>query len=387
MKFCIEAALLTTPLAAISKVIKSKNALSVLDNFLFSLSGEALNVTASDGENVMTATAPVSRTEGEGKVCIPAKRLLEMLREVKGQTLTFDINEQTCQITINYSNGHFDLQGVEGDIYPQQKAGSEEVSSLALNVQTVRDALDYTLFAAAQDTIRPALTGIYWNIGPQNDDGSRLPGIVFAATDTHKLVRYINTKSDPGLTRSFIMPKIPAAILRSLLDKEKGEDDIVAELDEKSARFRVGAITLSCRFINGKYPAYDRVIPTENPLTANINRILALSAVRRMTLCHESPEATQSILKMALTQGKMDISTRNNEMSLFASESVECGYDGADIAMGFTLSHFQQILASLPADEYEMRLSDPNRAALFQPMPQPQGQELVMVLMPMQLDM
>ena len=187
MKFNISSKALAIQLAAVSKVVNSKNSLSILDNFLFRLSGNTLSIIGSDQENVMTATLEVYEPEGEGCIAVNSKRILDMLKEVSGQPLTFYINDDTKEIDIRFMNGHFNFMGINGT-----------------------------------DTIRPIMTGICWDFCPLNEAGEPAPGITFVATDTHKLVRYINSGVNPGLTFNFILPPKPASILRNLIAKEQG---------------------------------------------------------------------------------------------------------------------------------------------------------------------
>lgn len=380
MKFNVSSKALATQLAAVSKVINSKNALSILDNFLLTLRGNTLSITGSDQENVMTATLEVFEPEGEGSVAVPSKRILDMLKEVPGQPLTFYINDDNKEIDIRFLNGHFNFMGIDGNEFPVQDEVRQEARRVTLPAEVVRRGLETTLFAVGTETIRPIMTGVYWDICPLDENGQPMPGITFVGTDTHKLVRYINTSVNPGLTFSFILPPKPAAILRSLIAKEEGEIDI--EMDDKSAKFSMGPYTLSCRFINGRYPNYNRVIPANNPFELTVDRVSLLNAMKRVSLFASS---ASSLVRMNIRPNEVLLAAQDLDYTLSAEERVECEYEGNAMTIGFNATYMIEVLGNIPADTVVIRLSDPARPGIFVPLTDLEGENLLMLLMPMQV--
>lgn len=380
MKFNIPSKTLAQQLVAVAKVINNKNALSILDNFLFTLKDNILTITGSDQENVMTATLEVYEAEGEGSVAVPSKRLLDMLKEVPGQPLTFYVNDENREIDIRFMNGHFNFMGIDGNEFPVQDDVRSEAHKVTLPTEVVRKGLETTLFAVGTETIRPIMTGVYWDICPVGDNNETLPGITFVATDTHKLVRYINTTVNPGLTFSFILPPKPAAILRSLLGKE--EDEITIEMDDKSAKFSMGGYTLSCRFINGRYPNYNRVIPVNNPFELTVDRVSLLNAMKRVSLFASS---ASSLVRMNIRSNEMLLAAQDLDYTLSAEERVECEYEGNAMTIGFNATYMIEVLGNLQADTVVIRLSDPARPGIFVPLTNLEGEDVLMLLMPMQV--
>lgn len=380
MKFNVSSKALATQLAAVSKVINSKNALSILDNFLLTLRGNTLSITGSDQENVMTATLEVFEPEGEGSVAVPSKRILDMLKEVPGQPLTFYINDDNKEIDIRFLNGHFNFMGIDGNEFPVQDEVRQEAHRVTLPAEVVRRGLETTLFAVGTETIRPIMTGVYWDICPLDENEQPMPGITFVGTDTHKLVRYINTSVNPGLTFSFILPPKPAAILRSLIAKEEGEIDI--EMDDKSAKFSMGPYTLSCRFINGRYPNYNRVIPANNPFELTVDRVSLLNAMKRVSLFASS---ASSLVRMNIRPNEVLLAAQDLDYTLSAEERVECEYEGNAMTIGFNATYMIEVLGNIPADTVVIRLSDPARPGIFVPLTDLEGENLLMLLMPMQV--
>lgn len=380
MKFNVSSKALATQLAAVSKVINSKNALSILDNFLLTLQGDTLSITGSDQENVMTATLEVFEPEGEGSVAVPSKRILDMLKEVPGQPLTFYINDDNKEIDIRFLNGHFNFMGIDGNEFPVQDEVRQEARRVTLPAEVVRRGLETTLFAVGTETIRPIMTGVYWDICPLDENEQPMPGITFVGTDTHKLVRYINTSVNPGLTFSFILPPKPAAILRSLIAKEEGDIDI--EMDDKSAKFTIGTYTLSCRFINGRYPNYNRVIPANNPFELTVDRVSLLNAMKRVSLFASS---ASSLVRMNIRPNEVLLAAQDLDYTLSAEERVECEYEGNAMTIGFNATYMIEVLGNIPADTVVIRLSDPARPGIFVPLTDLEGENLLMLLMPMQV--
>lgn len=380
MRFNVSSKALQSQLAAVSKVINSKNALSILDNFLLTLQGDTLSITGSDQENVMTATLEVFEPEGEGSVAVPSKRILDMLKEVPGQPLTFYINDDNKEIDIRFLNGHFNFMGIDGNEFPVQDEVRQEARRVTLPAEVVRRGLETTLFAVGTETIRPIMTGVYWDICPLDENEQPMPGITFVGTDTHKLVRYINTSVNPGLTFSFILPPKPAAILRSLIAKEEGEIDI--EMDDKSAKFSMGPYTLSCRFINGRYPNYNRVIPANNPFELTVDRVSLLNAMKRVSLFASS---ASSLVRMNIRPNEVLLAAQDLDYTLSAEERVECEYEGNAMTIGFNATYMIEVLGNIPADTVVIRLSDPARPGIFVPLTDLEGENLLMLLMPMQV--
>lgn len=380
MKFNIPSKTLAQQLVAVAKVINSKNALSILDNFLLTLNGDTLTITGSDQENVMTATLQVYEAEGEGSIAVPSKRLLDMLKEVPGQPLTFYVNDENKEIDIRFMNGHFNFMGIDGNEFPVQDEVRQQAHKVTLPAEVVRKGLETTLFAVGTETIRPIMTGVYWDICPVNEGGEPLPGITFVATDTHKLVRYINTSVNPGLTFSFILPPKPAAILRSLIGKEEG--DVSIEMDDKSAKFTMGGYTLSCRFINGRYPNYNRVIPANNPFELTVDRVSLLTAMKRVSLFAST---ASSLVRMNIRNNEVMLAAQDLDYTLSAEERVECEYEGNTMTIGFNATYMIEVLTNLQADTVVIRLSDPARPGIFVPITDLEGEEVLMLLMPMQV--
>lgn len=372
MKFNVSSKALYQQFTAVSKVVNSKNAMSILDNFLLKIEGNSLSITGSDAENTMTATVEIMEVEGEGTIAIPSKRILDMLKEIPGQGITFYINDITKEVDIRFLNGHFNFMGVNGDEYPQKNPFDGETSSFVVPASVVRDGIENTLFAVSNDTIRPNMTGILWDISEE--------AITFVSSDTHKLVRYINNNCKPSLVHSFIMPAKPAGILRNIISKD--DEEVSIKMDSKSATFEFGTYSLTCRFINGNYPNYNRVIPQENPFELTIDRVSFLNAMRRVALF---ANMASGLVIANVQSNELLLSAQDMDMSTSAEERIECEYQGNSMTIGFNAVYMIEVLSNLKTDTILVKLSDPSRAGIFLPIVQEENEELLMLLMPMQI--
>jgi len=372
MKFNIDGKLFQQQLQAVSKVINSKNALSILDNFLFQLEAGWLTITGSDQENIVSSRVEVSDSDGDGAVAVPAKTLLEITKEVNNQPLTFSLNEATGEIDVAFLSGRFRFMGINADEYPRGEKMEDDATVLVVPASVVKKGIEKTIYAVSLEPIRPMMTGIFWDI----HEGD----ITFVASDTHKLVRYINSEINPGVVASFIMPAKPASIIKGILDKET--QDVRMTLGAKGARFEFGDYTLTCRFIKGNYPNYNRVIPETNPFLVKVDRNTMLNAMRRVAIFASK---ASGLVKFEISDMSMKLSAQDLDYGTSAEEIVMCEYAGNPMTIGFNSSFTLEILSNLSGDTALIRLSDPARPGVFEPLDQEQNENIVSIQMPLQV--
>ncbi len=372
MKFNVHGKTLQQQLAAVSKVVNAKNALSILDNFLLEVREDSLLITGSDQETVMTARMEITNQGLDGKIAINAKRLMEVVKEVSNFPLTFEIEETTGVVDLLFPGGHFSFMGVDAAEYPQSFDTDGLTVEMTIPAEVIQSGLDYTLFAISTETIRPMMTGVYCDF--HNDD------ITFVGSDTHKLVRYINTAYRPERETSFILPGKPAGILRSLIGKET--EFVKIRKDDKSAIFSFGDFRLGCRFVKGNYPNYNRVIPQDNPNELTVDRQVLLAAMRRVSLFASK---ASSLVKMSMDDNVVALQAQDLDYSTKADERIVCSYEGAPLSIGFNSGYMIEVLNNLPGEQIIVKLSDPGRPGLFMPFEQKENENVVMLQMPMQV--
>jgi DNA polymerase-3 subunit beta len=373
MKFVVSSALLSSHLQTISRVISSKNALPILDCFLLELKGNKLTITAADNEVRMETFVEVAEHEGEGSLAINAKNLLDPLRELPDQPLTFDINDETLEVYIYYHNGKYNFIGLKGDEYPRPKELKETALTLNFDSQILLSGINRTIFATADDELRPVMNGIYFDISTEN--------LTFVASDGHKLVRVASTDVKATERSSFILPKKPANLLRAVLPREDGEVEVT--FDENHAVIKLTKYNMVCRFVEGRYPNYNSVIPVDNPNKVTLDRLNFLNAVKRVSV-FSNPSS--NLVKMQLSEDKIIITAQDIDYLTAAEEVITCQYAGSAMSIGFKAPFLVDILNNIPSTEVILELSDPSRAGIIIPVENEENEEMLTLIMPMMLN-
>jgi len=373
MKFVVSSSSLSSHLQVISRVIASKNTIPVLDCFLFELQGYLLKITAADSETRMITSVEVQGVEGEGVFAIPAKNLLESLKELPDQPISFDINDETLEMFIYYENGKYNFIGQKGDEYPQPKPLKDDMNTIEISVDNLLSGISRTLFATAEDELRPVMNGILFDVFET--------GITFVASDGHKLVRFKNFSVQGNQRSSFILPKKPANLLKAVLPKETGV--VTIGFDDNNAYITMEHVIIISRLIEGRYPNYNSVIPKDNPFNITVDRLLFVNALKRVAV-FSNPAS--SLIKLQLFSNSIFISGQDIDYSTSAEETVVCVYEGEEINIGFKGTNLIEILNNIPSTEIVLQLADPSRAGLMLPAENEADEDLLMLLMPMMLN-
>lgn len=373
MKFNVSSSKLFSQLQAVSRVINNKNALPILDDVLFELSGNELRLTASDGETTIRTAIEVDGVEGSGKVASAAKLLLETLREFSDQPLAFTIDENNFAVSMVSQNGTYSFVGVNGNEYPEMPQNDAETQSLSLPATTLQNAIEKTIFCTADDPLRPVMNGIYFDITAEN--------VTMVATDAHRLVKYTNNSVKTGIEANFILPKKPASLLKNLLAKEEG--DVKITFGVKNARFEFDKTIVVCRRIEGRFPNYNAVIPQSNQNIVTIDRQTMINACKRVAVFANNGTAQ---LRLALTENQIKISAQDIDFSTSAEELVQCDYQGTPMAIGFKAPFLIDLLSTIGTLDVQLKLADPARAGLILPVGEESNEEVLMLLMPMLLN-
>ena len=373
MRFDVSSTALLSRLQSISKVIASKNSLPILDSFLFDLDGNKLTITASDAETRLVTSVEVMNSKGTGLFAVSAKILLDPLKELPEQPLTFDINDENLEIFIHFQNGKYNFIGQKGDTYPLQKPLNDNAIAIIVDSQMLLNGISRSLFATADDELRPVMNGIYVDI--HTDD------LTFVASDGHKLVRLRNLSVKSPERASFILPKKPANLLKNLLGKETEMVNI--KFDDNNAYVNCANFEMVCRLIEGRYPNYNSVIPQENPFKVTIDRISFLNALKRVSV-FSNPAS--SLVKLQLKESEMVVSAQDIDFSTSAEEKIVCQFDGTELNIGFKATYLIEILSNINSEEVILELADPSRAGLIVPAENEENEDQLMLLMPMMLN-
>lgn len=371
MKFIVSSSYLLKQLQVLGSVINSSNTLPILDNFLFELDANALKVSASDLETTMTATLEIE-SESTGSVALPAKLLLDILKTFPEQPLTFTVEDNNT-VEISSNSGKYVLAYAAGEEFPSAVT-LEDPSSTFMPAEVLSTAITKTIFAAGNDDLRPVMSGVFFQFSTD--------GLIFVATDAHKLVKYTRTDIKASQVAEFIMPKKPLTILKGILAVSDAEVKI--EYNDSNATYTFDNYVLTCRLIDGKYPNYEAVIPKENPNKLIISRNQYLNSVRRVSI-FANKTTHQIRLKIAGTE--LNISAEDIDYSNKADERLTCDYQGDDMQIGFNSRFLSEMLNNLTSDEIQLEMSMPNRAGILTPIDGlDEGENVLMLVMPVMLN-
>ncbi len=353
MKLIISSSELLRGIMAVAKAIPAKSPLPILENFLFDLKGNTLEITASDSELTLKTQVEVESTAEEGMIAVPAKHVMDLLKELPDQPLTINTTNDSSFVC-SWASGESTLPYFPAEDYPEITGTDDTAVTLQFPAQSLVDGISSTIYATADDEIRPAMNGILFDID--------LASTTLVASDSHKLICYTTADVKASEKASFILHKKPAAILKAIIGKDVETVDIA--FDSKNAVFKFGQTMVICRLVVGKYPKYRDVIPQNNSNILRIDRVQLLNTVRRVSVC--SNKASNHI-KFDLKSGSLMVSAQDLGFSIAAHETMQCQYDGEDLTIGFKSPFIIEILSNMNCGELVMKFLDSKRAALVVP--------------------
>lgn len=372
MKLVISSSELLRGVMAVSKAIPAKSALPILENFLFVLKDNKLEITASDTELTLKTEIETESVSEEGKIAVPAKHLMDLLKELPDQPLTIKTLSDTS-FECSWATGTSTLPYFPAEDYPEILTTDETAVSLEFSAQSLVNGIAGTIYATADDEFRPAMNGILFDIDPSS--------ATLVASDSHKLVAYTTTDVKASEKASFILHKKPAAVLRSIIGKNV--ENVSITFDSKNVVFRFDSTMVVCRLVVGKYPKYRDVIPQNNSNILKIDRALLLNTVRRVSVCANK---ASNHIKFDLRSGSLEISAQDLGFSIAAYEKVACQYDGEDLTIGFKSTFLVEILTNMTCNEIVVKFADGKRAALLVPAEdENESEKICGILMPIMI--
>ena len=373
MKFTVSSSALLSLLATTGKVISNKSSLPILEYFLMDLKDGELTVTTSDLETTLIGSIKVENVEQEGTIAAPAKLMLDSLKEFAEMPLSIEVNDTTWEITITWASGHLSIPGASAVSYPSLQSLGAESKNITLDVATLVNGINHTIFATADDELRPVMNGVYFDFQPES--------LTFVATDAHKLVKFAAEQSN-DFAASFILPKKPSNLLKNLLAKEEQPVDVT--FDAKNVSFQLENFKLVCRLIEGNYPNYNAVIPTANPNKVLVDRVEFLNGIKRVAVCSNP---TTNLIRMDIANNKVNLTAQDIDFSVSANETISCSYDGQNVTIGFKSTFLVEILSNIDTPTVVVELADSTRAGVFKPVyDDKQSSETLMLLMPMMIN-
>ncbi|WP_028296750.1 DNA polymerase III subunit beta [Olivibacter sitiensis] len=371
MRFIVSTSTLLKQLLAVNGASSSSTVLPILENFLFEIKENILTISATDLQTSMITSLQVESKE-EGKVAVPAKILIEILKTLPDQPIAFSVDIDTYAIEISAGDGKYKLSGENADDFPKIPV-VENPSAVAMPASVLLEAVNKTIFAVSNDELRPAMTGVLCQLTPQNT--------TFVSTDAHKLVRYRRSDVRSEASASLILPKKALTLLKNSLPAD--DVSVSVEYNNTSAFFRFGNISLICRLIDERYPDYEAVIPQVNPNKLTIDRSVLLNTLRRVVIFANK---TTHQVRLKITGSELYISSEDLDFSNEAHERLSCQYEGEDMEIGFNAKFLIEMLNNMDGEEVVLEMSTPNRAGLLLPALQEDGESLLMLVMPVMLN-
>ncbi len=373
MKFTISSSALAAVLSTTGKVISSKNTFPILDYFLLELRDGELQITTSDLETTLISTIEVESVEKEGTVAAPGKLMLDLVKEFAEMPIDIEVNESTWEITVGWKSGSLSIPGANPSSYPAIQTLADEQKEMSFDASMLLSGVSKTLFATADDELRPVMNGVFFNITPGN--------ATFVATDAHKLVK-CSIDSDHAITASFILPKKPAMLLKAMLAKV---DDVVdVKYDSQNVIFVFGRTSMVCRLIEGTYPNYAAVIPTQNPNKVLVDRVELINSIKRVAVCSNP---TTNLIRMDIGNNSISLKAQDIDFSVSANETLSCSYDSTPITIGFKSTFLVEILNNTESATVLVELADSSRAGVFKEVSdEKSGEGSLMLLMPMMIN-
>lgn len=371
MKFIVNSAYLLKQLSNINGVITTNPVVPILENFLFELDKGSLTVTASDLQTSMITELQVESKE-KGSIAVPARILLDTLKNLPEQPVTFSIDESTYSIEIISDNGRYKLSGENATDFPKVPTVANDFSAF-ISTEVLSRAINNTIFATSNDELRPAMTGVFVNLGEKNT--------TFVATDGHRLVRYRRNdiKSDNGT--SIIIPRKALNLLKATLPSENTE--VTVNFNMSNAYFKFNHIRMICRLIDERFPDYENVIPSANSIRMSIERTDLLGALKRISIYANK---TTHQVRLKITGSELQISAEDLDFSNEANERLSCEHDGEDIEIGFNAKFLIEMLTNMDSSKIRLAMSAPNKAGVILPAEKDDNEDILMLVMPVMLN-
>lgn len=370
MKFIVSSSALLKQLQQISGVINANTVLPILEDFLFEVSKNSLTVVATDLETVMKVTLEVEANE-QGRICIPARILMDSLKNIPDQPLIFTI-DKNFSVEITSDNGKYKVMGENPDNFPKEPV-ADDTSSFTMTSSALVNAINKTIFAVSSDDLRPAMTGVFFEMDPG--------GLQLVATDAHRLVRLKRTDVACPRSESLIVPKKPLNLLKSALPDK--DDELTLSYNANHLFVKHGSTQMTCRLIDARFPDYKVVIPSDNPYKLTVNKSDFQSALRRVSIF--SNKSTNQVV-LNISGSELQLMAQDVDFSFEGNERMKCQYNGEDLQIAFNAKFLIEMLNAAQSEDITIELSTATKAGILRPSESDEGEDLLMLVMPLMLN-
>ena len=369
MKFVISSSVLSSRLMTIGRVIVQKNTIPILDCFCFDIQGTTLTITASDNDTTLTAKAELNECDSDVRFAVNAKTLQDAIKEIPDQPLECYLNTESYELTVEYQNGQYKLMGQSAEEYPTPAISDETRLEFDLECQKLVPSITRCMIAAANDTLRPQLNTICFDIHSQE--------VSLVSSNGNQLALTKLAMPELNAEGSYLLGTRPASLLKGMLAKAEG--NVHFSIGQRTAIVHTEEYSLTSRLVEGRFPNYRSVIPQDNPNIVTVNRLALVSALRRVLVV---ANAQAVLVKFRLGPNTMNISSQDIDFGKSAEENMLCDYMGTPMRIAFKGSVLLDLINNIEGDDITLKLSDPSRAGLIVPAKQKEGEEVLMLIMP-----
>ena len=377
MKFIINSLLFSKQIQSLSGVLTNSNTVPIINCFHFHLDEGMLTIRATDLETTLVSKVEVEtgRMDDINDVAVPSKLLLDIIKSMDDVPMTFSVEDTTYGISITSGEGKYRIAGKNPETFPNMPE-AKDTTSIKLTSSLLVSAIGKTAFAASTDEMRPQMGGIFCDLTTEN--------ITFVATDAHKLVRYRRTDVKSDTPVSFILPRKPVSMMKSIMATLKEDMEVTLEYNNTNAAFTFGNFYIICRLVDGRYPNYDAAIPKENPNKLTVDRNSFLNTLRRVGLF--ANQASHQV-RLAIQERELVVSAEDLEFSNNAQEKLPCQYEGEPMEIGFNAKFLTEMVSNIETEQILIEMSHPSRAGIIFPITNEENspEDILMLVMPVML--
>ncbi|MEK9775148.1 MAG: DNA polymerase III subunit beta [Quisquiliibacterium sp.] len=356
------------PLSTVAGIVERRHTLPILANVMLSKSGSSVSFLATDVEIQIQTTADLGAGTEETATTVSARKLIDILRALPdGPEVSISVTNKKA--TIQSGKSRFALQTLGAEEFPTVNVNEQFSASFSMPQKQLRHLFQMVHFAMAQQDIRYYLNGLLLVT-----DGNIIRVV---ATDGHRLA-YCEAEIQGDLLarNEVIIPRKTVLELQRLLSDS--DDPVLIDVATNQVRFRFGDVEMVSKLVEGKFPDYQRVIPTGYTKAMTVSREgLAASLARASILTSDKFRG----VRLTLGPGSLKIQTSNAEQEE-AVEEIEVAYDGDPIEIGFNVGYLQDVLGNLKTEGVQIEFGDSNTSALLTV---PQDASFRYVVMPMRI--
>ncbi|MCX8481612.1 MAG: DNA polymerase III subunit beta [Sediminibacterium sp.] len=371
MNFIVSSSILLKNVQLISGVVVSHTVLPILENFLFSVEDKTLKITATDLETTMIVQIPVESKE-DFKCCIPSKLLIESLKNLPDQPITFTINEDNM-IEFTSDTGKYKFMGESADEFPKEIEMFKE-NQTEIHSTNLLEAIQYTLFCVGSDENRPAMTGVHIELESNQ--------INFVSTDAQRLSLFSIKNMEIENEKSAItVPKKPLAQLKGILPQLN--EEIKISFSDKNLFIETSNFKLYTRLIDAPFPEYRVVLPKENQFKLLVNKSNFSQALKRIMVFSNK---STNLISLSISSNSLVLETEDSDFNNGGKEVLECSFEGEDLKIGFNGKQFLESILAIQNEFVLIEISNPRKGVIIKPSEQLENEELLLLALPLALD-